>query len=87
MAYPNHADPLRILVCGASGFIGTAIARALELRGHVVLRGVRNPAVHQRQHPERQHVDVDFQRDQQAEAWRERLHGVHVVVNAVGILR
>lgn len=87
MAYPAHADPLRILVCGANGFIGAAIARALERRGHVVLRGVRNPAIHQRQHPERRYVEVDFQRDQQAGAWLERLQGVHVVVNAAGILR
>lgn len=87
MAYPDHGDPLRILVCGASGFLGTDIARALELRGHVVLRGVRNPALHQRQHPERQYVAVDFQRDQQAEAWFDRLQGVHAVVNAAGILR
>ncbi|MDP2264152.1 MAG: SDR family oxidoreductase [Hydrogenophaga sp.] len=87
MAYPDHSDPLRILVCGASGFIGAALARALELRGHVVLRGVRNPGHHAQQHSERLYVDVDYQRDQEASAWTDALQGVHVVVNAVGILR
>lgn len=87
MAYPDHTDPLRILVCGASGFLGAAIARALEQRGHVVLRGVRGAQSRQAQHPEHRYVDVDFQRDQHPEAWRDRLTGVHVVVNAVGILR
>lgn len=87
MTYPEQADPLRILVCGASGFLGGAIARALELRGHTVWRGVRNARHCQALHPQRRYIDIDFQRDQDAQDWRERVHGMHVVVNAVGILR
>jgi nucleoside-diphosphate-sugar epimerase len=87
MAFLDRSAPLRILVCGASGFIGAALAHALELRGHEVLRGVRQAQRCQAQHPERHYLDMDFQRDQQPDAWAERLRGVHVVVNAVGILR
>lgn len=87
MTYPDQADPLRILVCGATGFLGAAMARALELRGHVVWRGVRNARHCQAQHPERLYVEMDFLRDHDAAAWRDRLQGVHVVVNVVGILR
>lgn len=33
---------MNILICGASGFIGRAVAAALEARGHKVLRGMRS---------------------------------------------
>jgi hypothetical protein len=39
---PAARDDLRILVSGASGFIGTALVRALEHDGHTVLRLVRS---------------------------------------------
>jgi hypothetical protein len=39
---PAARDDLRILVSGASGFIGTALARSLEDNGHTVIRLVRS---------------------------------------------
>lgn len=73
---------MRVLVCGARGFIGARVAGALQQAGHEVLHGVRAPAmgrVHERQ--------IDFVQWRQPDHWRTALAGVDAVVNAVGILR
>ncbi|WP_426167742.1 SDR family oxidoreductase [Pseudoduganella sp. R-34] len=67
---------MKVLVCGAAGFIGRAICLRLAAAGHEVLRGVRRPA--------RGDVVVDYSADLQAADWLERLRGVDAVVNAVG---
>jgi uncharacterized protein YbjT (DUF2867 family) len=64
---------MRVLLTGASGFIGRALVRALEQRGHSVVRiGSR---------------DADFGSVPSRDWWGPRLRGVDAVVNAVGILR
>lgn len=78
---------MNILLCGASGFIGRHLAEALEARGHAVRRGVRGAARHAASGAGKSWVDVDFLRDTQASHWAPRLHGVDVVINAVGILK
>ncbi|WP_028102969.1 SDR family oxidoreductase [Pseudoduganella violaceinigra] len=71
---------MKILVCGASGFIGSAVCARLARAGHEVLRGVRRP--------ERAgDVAIDYGADTEPSAWRGRLRHVDVVVNAVGIIR
>jgi uncharacterized protein YbjT (DUF2867 family) len=70
---------VKILVCGANGFIGNAIATRLERDGHEIMRGVRQPA-----HPGE--VAIDHTTDLTANQWLERLDDVDVVINAVGIL-
>lgn len=74
---------MNILICGASGFIGRAIAAALEARGHRVLRGVRSASAN----PHPGEVLMDFTRDTAESLWLPRLEGVHAVINAVGVLR
>jgi uncharacterized protein YbjT (DUF2867 family) len=70
---------MRILVCGASGFVGRHLCAALTQAGHEVLEGVRHPSrVGQ--------VAMDFERDTEVATWLPRLAGVNAVVNAVGIL-
>ena len=64
---------MAILIVGAGGFLGGRIAQALEQAGHAVVRA-RRP-------------EVDLARDVDPAAWRERLHGIDVVVNAAGIFR
>ncbi len=77
-------DPLRVLLTGATGFIGQAIAAALRRAGHTVHMG------HSPNSPRQQHaggVPMDFARDTDPATWLPRLQGIDAVVNAVGVLR
>ena len=73
---------MRVLLTGASGFIGSAIAAALQARGHAVVRV-------QRRAPGDggDVVQADFARPPGRAWWEPRLAGIDAVVNAVGILR
>lgn len=64
---------MRLLVCGAGGFIGRHIVQELRARGHDVQEG-RRP-------------EVDFSKDVAVSAWLPRLAGIDAVINAVGVLR
>jgi uncharacterized protein YbjT (DUF2867 family) len=64
---------VKILVVGASGFIGRHVVAALSAAGHHVVRGV--------------HGEIDFERDTDPRVWLPRLQGIDAVVNAVGIIR
>jgi uncharacterized protein YbjT (DUF2867 family) len=72
---------MKVLVCGATGFIGEAIAARLERSGHQVVRGVRRAT-------RPGEIAIDYSRDLKPEQWLDKLADVHVdaVVNAVGIL-
>jgi uncharacterized protein YbjT (DUF2867 family) len=71
---------MNILICGATGFVGRHLTRALREAGHTVIRAVRRPA-------EPGDIAVDFCNDTNKEIWLPRLRGISVVVNAVGVLR
>ena len=77
---------MRVLLTGATGFIGSRLLQALVDCGHDVVCAVRNP-------PGRiasehvSYVRIDFVRDVQPADWVPRLHGIDVVINAVGILQ
>ncbi|WP_225784752.1 NAD-dependent epimerase/dehydratase family protein [Xenophilus sp. Marseille-Q4582] len=67
---------MRILLCGASGFIGRPIALALQAAGHEMVARSR-----------RSRPALDFARATRAADWRAHLAGIDAVVNAVGVLR
>ncbi|MFZ5524789.1 MAG: NAD-dependent epimerase/dehydratase family protein [Pseudomonadota bacterium] len=71
---------MKILVCGATGFVGRHLTRALRDAGHTVIRAVRRPS-------ESGDIAVDFRNDTGKAIWLPRLNGIAVVVNAVGVLR
>jgi uncharacterized protein YbjT (DUF2867 family) len=73
---------MRILITGATGFIGSALATALAARGHEVIA-----CSHRRSADGGDRCAVDYMRDVDAAAWLPRLAGVDAVINAVGILR
>ncbi|OWQ90764.1 hypothetical protein CDN99_11345 [Roseateles aquatilis] len=62
-----------VLVCGASGFVGRRLVRALREAGLAVTEGSSKTQ--------------DFGRDLDPATWLPRVSGFDAVVNAVGILR
>ncbi len=70
---------MKILVCGANGFIGRHLCQALTDAGHQVVRGVRTVRG-------ASEVAIDYGRDHDVDIWLPRLSGIDAVVNAVGIL-
>lgn len=73
---------MRILLTGATGFIGRAVAQALRARGHTVVRALRHP-----QPGAQDALQADFAAVPRRDWWAARLGGIDAVVNAVGILR
>jgi len=77
---------VRVLLLGASGFIGRELHAALAARGHEVVAAVRDA----RQSPPfagEAPIVVDLNRDTAVEAWIPRLAGIDAVVNCAGILQ
>lgn len=75
---------MRVLLLGASGFIGSRLARSLWLRGHQVVCATRGGLPFDDAACVR-HVVIDLARDHDTAVWRERLHDIDAVVNAIGI--
>ena len=78
---------MRILITGATGFIGSHLVQALSVLGHEVLACVRNPESAQQRWPEITATKVDYCSDYAPADWLPRLQRVDVVINAVGIIR
>lgn len=73
---------MRVLLTGATGFIGRAVAQALRQRGHTVV-----PASRHAPRDGQDYVQADFASVPSRQWWLPRLAGIDAVVNAVGILR
>ena len=70
---------MRILVSGARGFVGSALAARMVAAGHDVWNGVRRVRGSR-------DVLLDYTQPFDKQAWRTRLEQFDAVVNAVGIL-
>lgn len=77
---------MRVLLTGASGFIGRHLVAALAQHGYTVVCATRHPLATS-PHTCAEWVEADFGRDTAPRSWVPRLAGVDVVINAVGILR
>jgi nucleoside-diphosphate-sugar epimerase len=78
---------MRILITGASGFLGRHLGDHLAAQGHEIVAVARNPARGRRQRPGWIWLPGDFQNDTTVAAWLPRLAGVDWAINAVGIAR
>jgi uncharacterized protein YbjT (DUF2867 family)/uncharacterized membrane protein YphA (DoxX/SURF4 family) len=78
---------VRVLILGASGFLGSALAEALHEAGHTLVLTARQCQTLGQRWPGSRCIAVDFARATAAQDWLEHLAGIDAVVNAVGILR
>jgi uncharacterized protein YbjT (DUF2867 family) len=76
---------MRILLTGASGFIGERLQITLLARGHHLVCPTREPR--DRVVDRLSYIHADFTQDTEKSIWLPRLRGVDVVINAVGIFR
>ena len=72
---------MNVLLTGASGFIGSHLARALRAAEYVVIEARRDVD------DGTASVAADFTRDLSARDWLPKLAGIDAVINAVGIVR
>lgn len=82
--------PPRVLVLGATGFIGRHVVRALIAAGTDVTgvrRGPPGALPENREFGPIAWKHIQLHTVRQADAWREHLQGMDVVINCVGILR
>ncbi|WP_417468999.1 NAD(P)H-binding protein [Maricaulis sp.] len=77
---------MKILITGASGFIGSHLAAQLHASGHHVLAAGRDIAQAARRAPDLDWMACDFRHDSAAD-WLPRLEGVDAVINCVGVLQ
>lgn len=78
---------MRVLMTGATGFIGGALARALLREGHELVCAVRDPSRLQLGEGRWQALQVDLQQVPTSQWWQPHLAGIDAVVNCVGIIR
>lgn len=76
---------MKILLTGATGFIGQAVLRALLLRGDTVLACSRKTNLLMTS-PQLKTLSLDFSHCLTVEDWLPHLQGVDAVVNCVGII-
>ena len=76
---------MRILLTGASGFIGQHLLQALLAEGHQVVCAMRKPKTGA--DPRVTTIHADFANDTEQSVWLARLSGIDAVINTVGIFR
>ncbi|MBF0369392.1 MAG: SDR family oxidoreductase [Magnetococcales bacterium] len=76
---------MKVLIVGASGFIGSRLVRKFAAKGHPVICCGRHVEGLHRQFPQLLSIPVDFGRDG-LDDWLSRLGGVDLVINAAGVI-
>jgi nucleoside-diphosphate-sugar epimerase len=78
---------MKIMLVGATGFIGRHLARALVAAGHDVTGCARRRTEAFHRYPEIGWMKGDFTTDRSVLDWKPRVTGFDCVINAAGILR
>lgn len=76
---------MRILLTGASGFIGRHLQAAVLADGHDLVCTTRQPGASS--NPRLSYIHADFTENSDKSAWTARLRDIDVVINAVGIFK
>ncbi len=78
---------MRILLIGATGFIGAAVAARLAAEGHEVVGVTRSVGTLARRVAAARWVELDLRKATRADAWTPHLAGTDAVVNCAGTLQ
>jgi len=78
---------MRVLLTGATGFIGSAIAARLQACDHEVIGVTHRTGSASRRVPVARWVELDMARATRPNAWSCPLEGVEAVVNCAGVLQ
>ncbi|WP_213981076.1 SDR family oxidoreductase [Sphingomonas sp. dw_22] len=78
---------MRIMLIGAGGFIGRHVMAELLAGGHDVVGVARSIGTLSAAFPQAECIAMDLAQATSAEAWRDHLAGIDIVINAAGILR
>lgn len=77
----------KILITGGAGFIARQIIATLVSEGHDIVATAREQALLRRVFPHVQVIESDFLKDTPIATWINRLEGVDIVINCVGVLQ
>jgi len=78
---------MRILITGATGFIGQHLVSTLRELGHQITACVRDTHSYTLNHPSIEAIACDYNKDTQIDDWLPRLKNIDIVINAVGIIK
>jgi uncharacterized protein YbjT (DUF2867 family) len=83
----DSATPKRILLTGATGFIGSAILARLQAEGHEVWAVTRRVGSAARRLAPAKWIELDVAATTSPTMWLPHLEGVDAVINCVGVLQ
>jgi len=78
---------MKILLTGASGFIGSFLTAALIADGHEIIAALRNPKAIEDKFPGISTFKIDLNTATDPKAWEPYVKGIDAVVNGAGILQ
>ncbi|MCG8429155.1 MAG: SDR family NAD(P)-dependent oxidoreductase [Chromatiales bacterium] len=78
---------MRVLITGATGFIGSHIVQMLLNKGHQIVAVVRCRKALAQHWPEIEVIELDFAQTDNSTQWLKHLHNINTVINCVGIIR
>lgn len=76
---------MKVLVTGATGFVGSWLVKKLIETGFSVVCAVKNTALAKIEFPQAEVIPCNFTRDREISHWVPRLQGIDVVINCVGL--
>ena len=78
---------MKILILGATGFIGSEVLKSLHLRGHAVTGLARSVTSARDKWPFANWVSADLSRMKHATDWSSLVHDHGAIVNCAGALQ